>query len=359
LDEFAEREAGDPNRRTIVITGGVGMGKSALIANWIARRQKNQTGSEKIIYHFIGESAAEGDYRKITERLINEMRDMYSLPQDEKNDKESLSGEEIKKMLQDVLFSVADRGRLVIALDGVDKLLKTDNAKTLNWLPAFPKNVKVIFSVTRNDETMDVFKRLKYDIFTVDALPLESRKQLANDYLKAFGKGLLPAQIDRIAKDPENNNPLSLRALLDELRVFGVHEQIDAEIDRYLAAPDALSFFTLILERLEEVYGDSFVKDALSLIAVSRRGLNETEILALTKKAPLYWSQLFNAIAGHVTVRGSLVAFSHNFIREAVQKRYLTPDVETECRRRIASYMEAAEEVPQKISKTQFAPCRK
>jgi tetratricopeptide (TPR) repeat protein len=74
---------------------------------------------------------------------------------------------------------------------------------------------------------------------------------------------------------------------------------------------------------------------------MSHSGLSETEILGLSGAAPVYWSQIFNAIAGHVITRNGLVTFSHGFIREAVHKRYLPDqDAETGYRRRIAAYME-------------------
>ncbi|GHV94081.1 hypothetical protein AGMMS50293_04010 [Spirochaetia bacterium] len=327
IDAFVQ----DADAQALVITGDSGMGKSALLANWIQNRAVND--NEKIIYHFIGASRSEGDYRKITERLINEVRDIYGSPVKDETMKASVSDskDKLKETLQNLVFSIGFRRRLIIVLDGVDQLFDIDHAKLLNWFPYFHRNIRVIYSAPQNDPAMEVFARRGYEIVTVKPLPFESRKALITEYLRAYAKSLLPAQIQRIAGDKESENTLALRTLLDELRVFGVHEQIDAQIDRYLAAPDLESFFGLILERLESIYNyddTNFVKDALSLIAVSRSGLSETEILELSGAAPLYWSQLYNAIAGHVVTRNGLVSFSHNFIRDAVQKRYL-PDQNT------------------------------
>jgi hypothetical protein len=218
LDRFAVGE-----ERALVVSGGSGMGKSALLANWVAGRQAASAflpggepkpgNGEKIIYHFIGQSGAEGDYRKITGRLIGEARDLYGLPAEEGEGLSSPGGEGASKdnkqteTLQNLLFSTVGRGRLVIVLDGMDGLFDIDNAKLLNWLPAFPENVKVIYSAAQGDPVMEVFKRREYRVLELEALPLESREQLVVDYLKAFGKGLLPAQIERIAADRENENP--------------------------------------------------------------------------------------------------------------------------------------------------------
>jgi tetratricopeptide (TPR) repeat protein len=347
LDTFVASD-----ERAIVITGGSGMGKSALLANWIA--QRGERPEEKILYHFIGNSRAEGDYRKITRRLIDEARDIYRLPPESSGGEFSggaQPGEGADKpdkqqeILQNLLFALPKQERLIVILDGMDRLFDIDNAKLLNWLPAFPPNVKFICSTLPNDPACDVLTRRQYNTFPVEALPLESRKRIVRDYLKSFGKGLTPARVERIAADPENENPLVLRALLDELRVFGVHEKIDREIDRYLAAPDMDSFFALVLERMEKTYADgdcNLVKDVFSLIAVSRGGLSEPEILELTGVKPLFWSQLFNATAGHLATRNGLVGFSHRFIRDAAWKQYLSDGNETAYRRRIADAMETS-----------------
>jgi tetratricopeptide (TPR) repeat protein len=347
LDDFVEGDG-----RFLVIGGGPGMGKSALLANWIA---KNST--EKIIYHGIGVSGSGDDYRRITGRLINEVRDIYGLdaPAAERSSgsispKESPDGQ--TETLQNLLFSIEDLGRLVIVLDGMDKLLDIDNVRGLAWLPAFPQNVRVIFSARQNDPVMDSLTRREYPVITVEPLSVENRKALAVEYLKTFGKGLLPAQLNRIASNAKSANPLVLRALLDELRVFSVYEQLDAEIDRCLAAPSIESFFALVLEGLEKLFtgdgGANFAADTFALLEVSRAGLSEAEILAITGANPLHWSRLYSALSGHVQNQKGLVSFAHDFIREAVRQRYLSQaGAERDCRVRIVSYMETSDVVSQ------------
>jgi tetratricopeptide (TPR) repeat protein len=351
LDEFA-----DSAESAIVISGESGMGKSALIANWVSKRQGQQTRNEKIIYHFIGASQSEGDYRKITKRLIEEVRDIYNTPakKDEAGAQGNITANSETKNetdkqteeLQNLLFSLAENEKLIIAFDGIDRLFETDNAKLLNWLPPYPRNVKIIFSTTPDDASMEAFVRRGYQCLDIGALPFELIKQLVNNYLSSFSKTLSSAQVERIAADKESENPLALLAILDELRIFGVHEKIDWQIDEYLATPDLESLFALILQHTEEIFsngnaGKNLVQDILSLITVSRYGLSETEILELSGAAPLYWSQLANSMAGHLTTMNGLVSFSNRIMRNAAKKRYLS-DITSELpyRSRISSYME-------------------
>jgi tetratricopeptide (TPR) repeat protein len=320
--------------RALVITGKSGSGKSALLANWIKKKEKD--GRPKILYHFIGASGSEGDYRKIRQRLTSEIQKIYGFITDlnllnaPANDKELSVDEKQKNKLQEYLFLIPKDENLVIVLDGLDKLTGKDDVKLLNWLPAFPENVQFIFSTPKDDPVMDVFKRLKYSVMAIPALDIESRKRLITDYFLLFGKKLTPLQRDRIANDEESANPLVLRALLDELRAFGVFEKLDEEIDKYLAAQDIPEFYTKVLERLEKIfdYADTetsnLAADILALLFVSRNGLSETEIKSLTGAKPVYWSQVYNALGSNLTVHSGLVNFSHNYIREAIRRRYFS-----------------------------------
>ncbi|MFP3041409.1 tetratricopeptide repeat protein, partial [Treponema primitia] len=360
LDDFVNA-SGDEADRIVVVTGESGIGKSALIANWIQNRENK---SEKILYHFIGNSGSEGDYRKIIKYLINDIIEVCRLPPLE----ESPKGNKLTENLQNLLWTAAKATKLILVLDGMDKLDDIDNAKLLNWLPAFPPNVRVIFSTQSDDKTMEVFKRWNYPCIAVEPLPVEERKTLITDYLASFAKKLKPDQIDRIVQDKENENTLALRTLLDELRVFGVHEEIDARLNAYLAAPDLESFYDKVVDRIEKTYtaasGDnksfasnvfarllsshagtnhSFAGEVLALLASSRAGLSESEILGISGAAPLYWSQLYNGMSGHLTKRNGLIRFDNRFIQEAVTKRL--KDGGEEYRRRIVSYMETASDI--------------
>ncbi|GHV94010.1 hypothetical protein AGMMS50293_03300 [Spirochaetia bacterium] len=323
IDEFVSGET-----PCLVVKGESGTGKSALLANWIKSRVHQ--GEEKIIYHFVGQSMSQGDYRKINARLINELKDIYSL-ENPPNELEQLQAGEDKQQakLQNLLAGIRDRGRLIIILEGLDKLADSAGAKLLNWLPGFPSNVKFIFSTQNGDKTMDYFTRMDYPVVEMKLLSMDRIKALIPLYLNLYGKNLNDQQIERIAEDPENANPLALCTLLDELRMFGVHEKLNEKIDWYLKAGSIPALFELVLARLEDNFDDgkeNFVKNVLSLLWVSRNGLSEDELSAITKSAPLYRSQLFCGLESHLLTRDGLLTFSNRYIREAVENRYLNTD---------------------------------
>jgi Tfp pilus assembly protein PilF len=343
IDDFLQSSS-----EALVICGESGLGKSTLIANWIIKRSAQL--DRKLIYHFVGNSSAEGDYHKITQRLINEIKALYDLP-NEQNEIHQLTkgiGNQ-KEELQKLLLDISNRDELLIIIDGINKLADLDNAKLMNWLPTFPESVKIIYSTLADDSTMNVFIRRKYDFFMMETLSKSEQEKLINDYLHLFGKSLYPSQVKKITENKLMNNTLVLRTLLDELRVFGKHEKIDDEINRYISVSNINDFFNLVLERLEKTYNyddANFVYNVFSLIAVSRTGLSETEIQQITKATQLNWSWLFNAAISHLTLQNGLIVFSHQYLREAVWKRYLNQKTtENKTREQIVDYMENSLEV--------------
>ena len=125
-------------------------------------------------------------------------------------------------------------------------------------------------------------------------------KELIKTYLlKLYRKRLPEDQVTFIAQQEQTNNPLFLHALLEELRQFGIHEQLPDRIMHYLSARGPKELYTLILERLEEDYETerpNLVGESLSLLWASRRGLSEPELLGIMNLTRLIWSPLFLAL---------------------------------------------------------------
>src|SRR5207248_10774134 len=97
---------------------------------------------------------------------------------------------------------------------------------------------------------------------------------------KALGR----TQVERIARAPQGANPLYLRVLLEELRLWGKHETLEQAIERYLGAEGIADLYERILARYEADYErdrPGLVGDAMSLLWAARRGLSEAELLEL------------------------------------------------------------------------------
>lgn len=319
----------------LVFTGESGIGKSALLANWIKKNEHNLDFN--LFYHFVGNSFADSNCYNILSHLCDEISCFYDIGNNE-NTQETIEG----KARRLVDFVASCEKPLVVILDGINQIATTANEKLLLWIPDANTNVKFIFSTLREDETMNSFQCRGYHVETVLPLNKDERTRFVELYLSDVGKHLDANQLQRIVDDPENKNTLVLKTLLDELICFGIHEKLNERIDYYLSPPSSLDFFDRVLQRMEEDYSaeQDLVRHALALIAVSEEGLSEDELLSILNCRRLEWHLFYCAFFNHFVTRNGLITFSHQFMTKAVENRYHTNNLKDSCpyRHEIVNY---------------------
>jgi len=78
------------------------------------------------------------------------------------------------------------------------------------------------------------------------------RRLMVFEYMKQYGKSLTAQQLETIVQAHQCQSPLFVRTLLEELRVFGVFEQLEQRIEHYLTANTPPALFELVFGRLEQ-----------------------------------------------------------------------------------------------------------
>ena len=315
LDAWLDDEAS----RQLVVTGESGLGKSALIANWVKEKLADNGCAYNIIYHFTGNGGSESSREHIAKHIASEINDIYGWNSDVCLNKDGKLGD-----LFTQVSTVADKP-LLIVIDAVNQIVDAENAKLLNWLPVPGKNIKLLFSTLEDDRTMDALKRRGCTEIRLHPLDAERRAQMVRSYLKLYAKSLTNKQVERIVNDPQCENTLVLRTLLDELINFGIYEKLDKRIDHYLAGSTVDDFYQTLLDTYEQdfkEYGKKFVMVVLSLIAVSKEGLTENAIVAISECSQRRWSELYCSLAHAFCHRNGKISFAHVALREAVEERY-------------------------------------
>jgi tetratricopeptide (TPR) repeat protein len=346
----------------LVVLGESGCGKSALLANWALRYRAARPG-ELLIAHFVGASTRSTDWAAMARRIIGELNRRLGLQIGEP--RRGIEGEpelptkpdELREAFADALNRASARGRVILILDGLNQLEDRDGALDLAWVPPeIPDAVRLIVS-TLPGKPLDDIRRRGWPALEVQPLRLEERMELIERYLAQYSKQLTREQTERIAGAAQTANPLYLRALLEELRLWGEHETLDARIAHYLAAVQIDDLYATILARYEKDYEDRprLVRDAMSLIWAARRGISESELLDLlgSNGEPLphaHWSPLFLAAEASLVNRSGLIGFSHQFIRKAVADRYLaTESARRAAHVRLAGYFLGREMGPRQL----------
>lgn len=326
----------------LVVLGESGSGKSALLANW-SLHYRDQHPDDFVLLHFLGSSPASASATGMIRRIMLELKQRFDLP-----DEVPAQPDRIREAFPDWLTNVTGRGRIVLVLDGLNQLEDVDAAPDLGWLPrVFPQSCRVIVS-TLPGRSLQAIQRREWLGVTppLEVRPLDDaeRRRLIREYLAQYTRDLGPQRTKRLAGAPQTANPLYLRVVLDELRVFGVHERIDW----YLEASGPRELYRKVIRRWEEAYAErtDLVRDLLSLLWAARRRLSEAELLDQLGRqgSPLphaVWSPLYLAMATALVTRGGLLTFGHNFLRTAMGDEYLAAEsVQQATHRRLAAYFQ-------------------
>lgn len=322
-----------PTNNALLVTGESGLGKSALLAYWV-NQQRLAKPNRFIIEHYVGISG-DADPVAIIRRIMTEIK--------HRTDDNAELPSKPEDIIQDFplwLAKVIERDPLLLIIDGLNQLESKDG----KWLPNFwQENVKAIFSVIPGEQ-LDRLLQNEWPIHTVEALDLNRREQLIREWLASYRKALSTEQTQRIALAPKTGNPLFLKTVLEELRIFGYFEQLDQRIAHLLSTSNPQELFILVLARLETDFGKDIVTQIMQALWAARRGLSETEIAGITGLSRLVISTFLMAIDAHLAKRGGLLNFFHDYLRQAVRQHSLeSKEVETHAHIKLAQYFEQQE----------------
>ena len=331
--EILDKHLNTLTNHALLITGESGLGKSALLAYWL-NQQRLIKPEQFIIEHYVGISG-DADPVAIIRRIMAEIKNRN-------HDSEDLPSkpEQIIRDFPLWLAKISERDPLLLIIDGFNQL---ENKEGL-WLPSFwQENVKAIFSVIPCEQ-LEALSQRTWPVHTLEALDIKRREQLIREWLASYRKALTAEQTQLIAQAPQTGNPLFLKTVLEELRIFGYFEQLDQRISTLLSANNPQELFILVLARLENDFGKDIVTQIMQALWAARRGLSETEIAGITGLSRLTISTFLMAIDAHLAKRGGLLNFFHDYLRQAVKLHGLeNKENETHAHIKLAQYFEQQE----------------
>ena len=348
LNSYADGQEGLP----IILLGESGMGKSALLANW-GKEYCKAHPDEYLLHHIVGTTMHSDPLSGMLYRILGELRRQFDLPENMPN-----SPGDLRAVFPRWLHLACLRGKIVLILDGIDRISTLTGIPDLSWLPyGLPVNIRLILSVRGSQLPGEYIKR-NYASLIINPLDVSERERLVNTFLELFSKALKTDQVRNIGKYPQCGLPLYLRILLEELRLCGSHAGLTNRLETYLHAQTAEQLCSLVLDRLELDYdrdNKGLVREAVSLLLSARQGLKEPELLELLgyDGNPLpyaHWVHLSVALEPYLQdLNGSLV-IPDGYFRLAARNKYLTsPELERSLHAKLGRYFSKQNLSPRKL----------
>lgn len=292
----------------VAVTGPSGMGKSALLANWVEAVRRAQP-DRFIFEHYVGTSNSKADHTSLVRRFVYE------------HDGQVLDEFESR------FRSILERSErpITLVIDAVNQLEAPSDA--LGWLPKFlSRNVKVVLSCTTDHWLKELDDR---GYVHLELLPLsEERTAIIHNYLATYQKRLSEDLFTRLLNDPKCSVPLFLRVVLEELRVFGSHENLPHHLATLLAVDDLEALFRQVLERLESDFGIELTRSVLCALWANPNGLSEHELLEYAQRTGMALSRaelstFLISLEYHLLRNHGSLQFFHDYLARAVELKYL------------------------------------
>lgn len=328
----------------LVIFGEPGSGKSSLLANWILN-YKDANPNDFIIIHFIGSAPDSSNHFDILRRILLELKDRFGFSESVSYEYNSVINE-----FPIWLKRASSNNKIIVILDALDILEDNDKSLELTWFPFdLPDNFYLIVS-TNPGPSLEAIKLRNWMTSTipikVTPFVIDKKRELAEKFLFIFRHELSKNRLERIITADQTTNPLFLITMLEELRIVGEHESLDAQIEEYLSASNTKELFIKIIQRWIRVYSEDMdiVTKSLRLIWASRNGLSETELLGILGKdnEPLpraYLEPFLLASDSYLLTRSGLLDFDNAIIREAIKEEFCQdPNIIKKVRYTIANY---------------------
>ncbi len=292
--------AADESRKLFVLTAEAGMGKSMLLARWVDRFRGivNPKQRESLHFRFIGQSDQSTSFYPLWRSLLQEIQQQTEKLWDEKvKDAEGreiqataipVDPHKLRDSLPDILQNIGSQGKTIIVLDALNQL--DTGLGELNWLPdELPEGIKMIVSFKRdpdNPNAASFFESLKGRAELAEIRPFDSikdRERLIGKYLEQYLKQLEPIYVKALLEIEASKNPLFLKIVLGELRIFGSFHNIKEKIYSDFGQ-DPISAFIGVLKRLETDTAHTAIATKMAvpvifgLLAHARSGLSANEL---------------------------------------------------------------------------------
>ena len=335
----------------VVLLGKPGSGKSALMAALAQQCSEYSSGQSqnRVLTHFLGAAPSSTNIASILTRLCHEMNHRFSLDRDIPDDYTEI----VKcwpEFLEDSGASTISSSPLLIFIDGLDLLEEQHNARALDWLPGkLPPGIVIVLSAVEKGQIAVNLQKRNPPPPTLMIGTLNEwdkgdmvRQKLAR-HRKSLDESPFNNQMKLLLSKKDATNPLFLHLACEELRVFGIFEEVSSFLKTL--PPTLPNLLQEVLARIERELGEEMVTVSLSLLCLVRNGLKECELSGLVSLhftsmvlkspqtdaqsviPPMTLSRLLRCLQSFLQPTdqdsSDLLTLAHKDIEKAVRLRYM------------------------------------
>lgn len=327
----------------LLLTAPPGTGKTSLVAALAARLAADSENPPLVLAHFVGNSAEAANL----DAMLRVFGDLLADACGESRLEEVADHERLREGFAYLLSRAAAHRRVVLLLDGLDRLEPTPEARGMGWLPLhWPTNARVVASAVEGAEARTFAARMSIDATVLPPLEVDEARALVRHLCALEHRKPSDAVVDAIlgvaGREGERASltPLWLTIAVGQLnRVQGAdfllagarfERLADAQLAGYLAdwvarlPGDVQNLFASVLRAAEGHFGAD-ARHLARVLALARHGWRESDLLGILSQItqrrwpPLALVKLRHALHGALAAgQEGLWRFAHDSLSVAV-----------------------------------------
>ncbi|XP_071107206.1 NACHT domain- and WD repeat-containing protein 1-like isoform X3 [Haliotis cracherodii] len=350
-------------KRTAIICGDKGSGKSSFAAH-IAECSVNWNPKVNTIIRFIGRSLRTSSLYHTLISTCKQIAFLYTLIVRFPPLATLVDIIKIFRILLTEASGDEDVGPLVIVLDGLENVSDLEPHHVWALMEDLPLNVSLVLTIDRDHPYLKLLKASPQpgQFYTIEGIVGDERKKAINKILNVADKTVTGDQFNMVLKQIGYEEiPLTLTAV----GVIAANWPSHTLPERF-SLDSATEAFEKLIEDIEENIGLAFTKYVLSLLATSRYGLADSELLHLVLSDSDLLNELQNENSDLSVLEGypyqaqlcrvfmwmdpfleerkvegeTLKKIGHTSLKSAIQNRYLQEEFEMLMHRQLASFFQ-------------------
>lgn len=173
---------------------------------------------------------------------------------------------------------------------------------------------------------VDQYARIQSDcVINIIPLSADQIREITVTSLNRFGKHIEEEKVSLMVVKPQCNNPLFLQALITQIRMFGIYENLDSYFENLIDAESFYDMVNIIIKRIVDYFAIRFldteiIYKALALLVYSNKGISESELQDMAGFVPLMRSVFLISIELFLIEDDGILRFSHDLINKNIIK---------------------------------------
>jgi hypothetical protein len=340
----------------VLITGERGTGISAFLSNCadaVRKRKPQMLVVEHYTQAHLEATTVESTCRQIISALANERA--LTIPT-------SMDDHEWPELLLEQLILAAQKGPILLVIDGADRLDRWTTGISADWLPVeLPQGVSILASVDIDDAQYQT-ALTGWPVIHIDGLVDNDKKSFITEYLARYRKELDAPLTNKVLASAATSQPFYLLLLLQELRQHGSHDTLADRLSTLLEAKNADELSALVFTRCELDFCPeaALTENALRYLCIARLGLSDVELCELvgangSRLPQRLWSPLRLALGQILVSSNGLLRFTRGSIKRTAEKRYmLSGKEEGRYRKQLLAYFASKPLTPRVVLEMSF-----